>query len=283
MTSLIAASSSIPLNAQSFVSNTEYITNSVVLTLLATGVIVYWAWRATRRMELVPSAPQNLFEALVEVLYDMFDGIVGHHMAKRVFCLLASLFVFILIANWCALLPGVGSIGWGHPAPGILPFAVDHVDVPLLRPTTADMNMTLAMAAVFMVLWLWWSLAEMGVGGFLSHIFGVKGGLKGMMALMLAPIFLFVGVIEVISIMFRPLSLSLRLYGNVFAGENLLVTMLTLGKQFGFPNWLAYLSSVILPLPFYFLEILIGLLQAVVFALLCAVYIQLSTTHDEAH
>jgi len=97
----------------------------------------------------------------------------------------------------------------------------------------------------------------------------------------LIPVFLFVGVIEVVSIAFRPVSLSLRLFGNVFAGENLLTTMITLGKNLGLPEWVAYPMSIVIPVPFYFLELLVGLLQAAVFMLLCAVYIQLSTSHDE--
>jgi F-type H+-transporting ATPase subunit a len=101
------------------------------------------------------------------------------------------------------------------------------------------------------------------------------------MAMLLAPIFFFVGIIEIVSIGFRPVSLSLRLFGNIFAGENLLITMITLGKTLGVPGWLSAIISVIVPIPFYFLELLVGLLQAMVFVLLCAVYIQLSTTHDE--
>jgi F-type H+-transporting ATPase subunit a len=81
--------------------------------------------------------------------------------------------------------------------------------------------------------------------------------------------------------MFRPIALSLRLFGNVFAGENLLTTMIGIGKQAGLPDWAAAIASVTLPIPFYFLELLIGVLQAAVFTLLCAVYIQLSTSHDE--
>jgi F-type H+-transporting ATPase subunit a len=132
-----------------------------------------------------------------------------------------------------------------------------------------------------MIFWLYWSLTEVGVKNFLSHIFGVKGGLTGFMALILIPVFLFVGVIEVVSMAFRPVSLSLRLYGNVFAGENLLSTMITLGNQLQLPSWVSYIMSVTIPLPFYFLEILVGLLQAAVFMLLCSVYIQLSTAHEE--
>ena len=80
---------------------------------------------------------------------------------------------------------------------------------------------------------------------------------------------------------FRPVSLSLRLFGNVFAGETLLTSMITLGKQLQLPDWANYLMSISIPIPFYFLELLVGLLQAAVFMLLCAVYIQLSTSHDE--
>jgi F-type H+-transporting ATPase subunit a len=143
------------------------------------------------------------------------------------------------------------------------------------------MNTTLGLACVFMIFWFIWTIQEVGPVSFLKHIFGVKGGVKGFMAYALMPIFFFVGLIEVISILIRPVSLSLRLFGNVFAGENLLNTMMTMGATLHFPLWLAHATSVILPIPFYFLELLIGALQAFVFALLCAVYLNLSTSHDE--
>jgi len=85
----------------------------------------------------------------------------------------------------------------------------------------------------------------------------------------------------VVSIAFRPVSLSLRLFGNIFAGENLLTAMINLGNDLGLPTWVSYIFSVTIPVPFYFLEILVGMLQALVFMLLCSVYIQLSTSHDE--
>jgi len=278
MSFLFPIAADIPLYADKFVLEVDWLTNSILVSLLVMGIVLFLARRATREVKLVPDGPQNRFEAIVETLYDTVEEIVGPHMVSKVFSLLATLFIFILVANWFALLPGVGSIGFGERT-GFL--TVPVIDVPILRPTTADLNMTLAMALVFMVMWLYWSIGEMGAGGFLKHMFGVKGGLKGLMAVALVPIFFMVGVIEVVSIAFRPVSLSLRLFGNVFAGENLLVTMLTLGKKLGLPDFLAYVSSVLLPIPFYFLELLIGLLQAMVFVLLCAVYITLSTTHDE--
>jgi len=254
----------------------DWLSNSIFVSAIVSLLIIWFARKATRQMSVVPGPAQNFFEAVVQSLYETIEGIVGHHMVARVFSLLATLFIFIIVANWFALLPGVGSIGWGHESTHGF-----EVTAPLLRPTTADLNMTLAMATVFMIFWLYWSLSEVGVKNFLNHIFGVKGGLTGIMALVLIPVFLFVGVIEVVSIAFRPVSLSLRLFGNVFAGENLLTTMITLGKNLGLPEWLAYPMSIVIPVPFYFLELLVGLLQAAVFMLLCAVYIQLSTSHDE--
>lgn len=257
-----------------------WLTNSIFVSILVSVFVIWVCRRATSRLTLIPGQRQNSFESVVQALYDMLEEIVGKHMIGRTFALLATLFIFILASNWFALLPGVGSIGWGDAKPGFLR-SLPSVETPLLRPTTADLNMTLAMAFVFMVLWLYWSLSEMGVKNFLNHLFGVKGGLKGAMALILIPIFFFVGVIEVVSILFRPVSLSLRLFGNVFAGENLLATMIMLGKDMNMPEWLAYIASVTIPIPFYFLELLVGVLQATVFMLLCAVYIQLATTHDE--
>ncbi|MGC1479235.1 MAG: F0F1 ATP synthase subunit A [Chthoniobacterales bacterium] len=274
----------IPLGAQSFwdemvnVPFLEWLTNSIVVSVIVVATIIFLARRATRRMQLVPTGTQNVFEAVISMLYTMLEGIVGKHMIAKTFSLLATLFIYILISNWFGLMPGVGSIGWGE---RIGPLSLESAEVPLLRPGTADLNTTLGMAAVFMVMWLYWSISELGVGGSLKHIFGTKGGLTGVMALALAPVFFVVGLIEVVSIGFRPVSLSLRLFGNVFAGENLLSTMITLGETLGLPTFLAYISSIIIPIPFYFLELLIGLLQALVFTLLCAVYIQLSTTHEE--
>lgn len=257
-----------------------WLTNSILVSIFISAFVIWLCRRATRNMLLVPSPLQNGFELVVESLYDMLEEIVGKHMIARTFSFLATLFIFILASNWFGLLPGVGSIGWGEHSPGRF-LNLPHVDTPLLRPTTADLNMTLAMALIFMLLWLYWSLSEVGLKNFLLHLFGVKGGLKGLMAFVLAPIFFFVGLIEVISILFRPVSLSLRLYGNVFAGENLLSSMIMIGRELGLPAWVAALASITIPIPFYFLELLVGVLQALVFMLLCAVYIQLSTSHDE--
>jgi len=285
MTFLSFIAAGVSLDAPNFsqehlgVSYLEWLTNSIVATFIVVATIIVLARQATRRLEVIPGPSQNFFEAIMVILYDTLEGIVGKHMVHKVFSLLATLFIFIVTANWFGLLPGVGSIGWGE-VTGSFRY-VPHVDVPILRPTTADLNMTLGMAVIFMCFWAYWTIQEVGLIGFLKHEFGPKGGLTGVMGALLIPIFFFVGILEMVSIGFRPVSLSLRLFGNVFAGESLLTTMITLGQTLGLPTWVSAIVSVIVPIPFYFLELLVGLLQALVFVLLCAVYIQLSTSHDE--
>jgi F-type H+-transporting ATPase subunit a len=266
----------VPITAEPPISTLPYLTNSILVAGICTVILLILARNATRKMELVPRKTQNLFEALVEGLYETLEGIVGRHMIARTFSLLATIFIFILTANWFGLLPGVGTIGFGE---RIGPLASAHVIHPLLRPASADLNMTLSIAGLFMVVWLYWTFTETGPIQFLKHTFGPKGGLTGLLKALLIPVFIFVGLIELISIAFRLVSLSMRLYGNIFAGENLLHAMGSLGDKL--PGVLAPLSSVLLPLPFYFLELLVGLIQAFVFMLLCAVYVQLSTTHEE--
>lgn len=272
--SLLAA---VPLNPEPLFG---FVTNSIVVALIVMGLILWFTSMATRRMEMIPGQKQNLVESVVEFVLNELEGILGRKIAMKVFPLLATIFIFILVTNWSALFPGVGSIGFGEKTGGIT-LDVSQPYAPLFRPATADLNMNLGMAAVFMIVWLFISIQEVGLKGFLHHIFGAKGGMTGLLGLLMAVIFFIVGIIEVISIVFRPVSLSLRLFGNVFAGETLLHTMAELGETMGWPDWLAFIGRVTLPIPFYFMELLVGLVQAIVFTLLCAVYVQLSTAHDE--
>ena len=240
--------------------------------LLVLGIVFFFSRAATRNMSLVPHKAQNLFEFIIEFLYDRVEGIVGVKQAKLAFPLLGTLFIYILVSNWFGLIPGVGTIGFNISAGG-------EVHDPLLRPPTADLNGTLALALSAFVVWIYLTLKEVGVWGFIVHTFGPKGGLKGFMGIVVGLVFLFVGVIEIVSIVLRPMTLSVRLYGNIFAGESVLHTLGgLLDKSGGFAS---FAGSVLIPFPFYFMELLVGLLQAIVFTLLCSVYIQLSTTHDD--
>jgi F-type H+-transporting ATPase subunit a len=244
------------------------ITNSMIITWAVAILLIGFAQYATRNIREIPEGAQNFWEWLVESLHDFLEGIIGPGLVKKTFWFFATIFIFILATNWFSLIPGVGSIGWGIPdATGHL----HHIDRPILRGANADLNMTLAMAMVFFACWLVWALQSNGPGGFLLHIFGPKGETAGLLKILMIFVFVVVGVLEVISILFRPVSLSFRLFGNIFAGENLLETMATLNPYFG---WL-------LALPFYFLEIMVGLVQALVFMLLTAVFTLLICEHEE--
>lgn len=260
-----------------------FVTSSTAVALIVLGGILYFARKATINMQLVPASAksaQNVFELLVEFLFGRVESIVGPKLAPKAFPLLATLFIFILVSNWFGLLPGVGTIGWGH-GHGFLTIGSGAHDMtdPILRPPTSDLNMTIGLAITAFLVWLYITIREIGVWGFVKHTFGSKGGLKGFMGIVVAGVFLFVGAIELVSIAIRPLTLSVRLYGNVFAGESVIHAMSTMLDNAG--PILSFLGSILLPLPFYFMELLVGLLQAMVFTLLCAVYIQLSTTHDD--
>jgi F-type H+-transporting ATPase subunit a len=274
---IIFAAGEITVQPNTLFPSLGWFTNSFVFTVIVTGLIIIAARAATRKMNLVPTGAQNFIEALVETLYDTFENIVGRHMIAKVFPVIATLFIFICAANWIGLVPGVGTIGWGKPGPGL--FSLAEIDRPLLRPADADLNMTLGMAVMFMILWFFWTLRDVGLLGFLKENFAPKGQVGGWLGPFLIVIFLFVGCIEILSILLRPVSLSLRLFGNIFAGETLLHTMTSLGLQLPVPlNWIA---AVLFPLPFFFLELLVGVLQALVFSALCGVYIRLSTGHAE--
>ena len=242
------------------------ITNSMIACwIVAAGLIVFGQF-ATRQMKVVPDGIQNFWEWLVEGLYTFLEDIIGSHLVKRTFWFFASIFIFILTANWLGLVPGVGTIGWGHhDSRGFV------IDQPLLRGANADVNLTLAMALVFFACWLIWAMEEVGPLGFLKELFAPKGDTAGPMKLIMVVVFFASGCLEIISILFRPVSLSFRLYGNVFAGENMLETMSTLVPHLG---WL-------LPVPFYFLELLVGIVQALVFMLLTAVFTLLICKHEE--
>jgi len=243
------------------------ITNSMRVTWIVAAGIIVFAQIATRNIKPIPSGIQNFWEWLVEGLHNFLESIIGPELVRKTFWFFATIFIFILFVNWFGLIPGVGTIGWGHydPSTGF------HVDRPLLRGGNADLNMTTAMAAVFFALWLVWAIQAQGVGGFLKHLFAPKGETTGVLKVLMAVIFFMVGWLEVISILFRPVSLSFRLYGNIYAGESILEAMSTM-----VPLWLAWLP----PIPFYFMEILVGVVQALVFMLLTAVFTMLITQHD---
>lgn len=245
------------------------ITNSIIMVWLAVGLILIFCRIATGKMTMVPVGIQNFAEWAVESLYKFLESLMGEHLANRTFWFFGSIFFFILTSNYLGLIPGVGTVG-----SNILDANGEVIGfLPWLRGGNADINMTAAMAFTFALLWFYWAITENGFKGFLAHLFAPKG-VKGILFWLLVPLFLFVGVLEIISVAIRPVALSFRLFGNIYGGEQTLETLMTLA-----PKWGAFLPA----LPFYFVKLLVGFVQALVFTLLCAIFLKLICDHGDEH
>ncbi len=239
------------------------ITNSIVTSWVFSLVIILVFRLVAKKPRLIPTRGQVVVESLIGTIRDIVEPIVGKHMIKHTFPLLLGFFTFILLHNWSGLIPGVGTFGFYD--------EYGHLNY-WYRPANADLNTTLALALVSFAAWLYFIFRYAGPKVILYDLFGNKANKNDVptaLYYVLFLIFILVGFIEIISIMLRPVSLSFRLFGNMFGGENLLTTI-------------TGLASYIVPVPFYFLEILIGLVQALVFTLLVSVYIGLICNHEGA-
>ncbi len=238
------------------------ITNSMATGWAVSALMVAVILFILRKPQVLPTKSQAVFESILETLHDLFEPIVGKKAFPFVFPLLVTFFIFILFHNWMGLLPGVGTIGWGHTVDGHF-----HLTHPWIRPHNADFNGTIALALVSFGAWLITILRFAGPKLILKDLFGNKADkaeTPGWLYPALSLVFLVVGFIEIMSIVIRPVTLSVRLFGNVYGGENLLH-----GTGFIFV--------------FYFMELLVGLIQALVFTLLTSVYIGLICNHGDDH
>jgi F-type H+-transporting ATPase subunit a len=242
------------------------ITNSMIISWIVGLGLIIFVQVTTFRMKPIPDGAQNFLEWLVESLYGFLEGLLGRRLVDRTFWFFATIFIFILAANWFGLIPGAGTVGRGHMTPHGF-----KIDQPLFRGANADVNLTMAMALVFFACWIFWAIRENGPLGFLKELFAPKGESSGLLKVVLVVVFFAVGCLEIVSILFRPVSLSFRLYGNIFAGENMLEAMSNLVPALG---WL-------IPIPFYFMELLVGFVQALVFMLLTAVFTLLICPQEE--
>jgi F-type H+-transporting ATPase subunit a len=255
-----------------------HITNSMFMMFLVMAAILIVFTIIARGAKFIPGRAQSVVEMIVEFILDLVEGTAGRRVGRRIFPLIAGLFIFILFANFSGLLPGVGTIlldnkdETTHVSDATLTTGAESTGAteehesagtPILRPPTADLNMTLAMSLLTFVVVQIAGVSAHGLGGRLKH--------------MADPPFLF--PIEVISELSRIISLSARLFGNVFAGEVLL------GVMYGMANAIKIaLVPVLFPVVFIFLEVLFGTIQALVFALLTLIYITLAAAgHDDEH
>ena len=240
------------------------ITNSMATGWVISSILLFVLIVLVGRPKILPSKGQAVFESILEALRELLEPIVGKKAFPAAFPLLVTFFIFILVHNWMGLFPGVGTIGRGY---GEHWWNIEHMTVPLIRPFNSDFNGTIALAAISFGAWLIIVLKYAGLKLLIKDLFGNKADKSetpGWLYPILTLVFIVVGFIEVMSIMIRPVTLSVRLFGNVFGGENLLH-----GTGFLFI--------------FYFMELLVGLIQALVFTLLTSVYIGLICNHGDDH
>jgi F-type H+-transporting ATPase subunit a len=251
------------------------ISNSVVCTWIVAAIILVTVRLTTwKSIKEVPSGMQNLMEALVEGWENFMGDVLDPKVTRWVFPFATTFFIFILLSDYVDLIPGVGTIGFGTPAQhSLMPFAIENVHRPFFRPPTTDANLTVAMTAVFLVMSLFWAVRYNGFFGFIKHVFGVKVKTNKWVFPIISLLFLFIGVMEAVSIFFaRPVALAMRLYGNVFAGE----TMLDMGLHI--KSWL---GSLAITTVVYFYETFVCGVQAFVFALLVVAFVGTMCSHAE--
>lgn len=270
------------------------ITNSLLTTWVVMALLTLFSLKATWKMRLIPTGFQLFAEIVVGGLYDFFSSVVGIHI-KKFFPFIATLFIYILVANWVGLLPGVGTIGFFHaPKKEVqvrelaipnLPKALDteikygtpevvlesegletNAEVakegekepaftPLFRAATADLNMTIALAIVSIIAMQYFGFKTLGM-----HYSGRFVSFKD-------PITFAVGLLEIMSDLSKVLSFAFRLFGNIFAGEVLLAVI-------------AFIMPFIVPLPFLAMELFVGIIQALVFSMLSAAFFSMAVSHE---
>ena len=248
------------------------VTNSLINSWLAVIIIVILALVIRLKSANIPKGIQNYAELILEGAFNLADSVTGSRTKTLKFLpLVLPLFIFILINNWLGLLPGVGSIGLIANEHGKLVF------IPFLRGATADLNTTLALAIMAVIFTHIFGVVMVNAWSHLNRFIGLNLFLeiprqiiaeKDYKILFINPIKFFVGIIEVVGELAKIASLSFRLFGNIFAGEVLLGAM-------------AAIFAFFLPIPFIFLEIIVGIIQALIFAMLTLVFMTIMTTGHE--
>jgi F-type H+-transporting ATPase subunit a len=240
------------------------VTNAMINAWVALAFFVGFAAAIKAKVRMIPKGLQNVAEWIMELMLSYCDQVThDRKKSERFFPLVGTLFLFIVVSNWMGILPGIGSIGMWLQMHG-------HIElVPIFRPVNSDLNMTLAMGITAVAASHVFGIIGIGffkhIGKFIQLGKVFKSIAKGPMAILTAIIEFFVGLLEIISEIAKMVSLSLRLFGNIFAGEVLLTVM-------------AGLIAWLVPTPFMALELIVGIIQATVFAMLALVYLEVATS-----
>lgn len=231
-------------------------TNSYLLSLVVFVLLLAMAFSLRNKILLVPGKLQSIFELLTEQLLALMDGLLGdRRKSEKYFPVVATVFLFILLSNWLGLFPGVGSLMIQEA--GEIGHEVKFI--PMFRAPGADLNFTIALAMVSMLFVQVFGILALGFKKYAHKFFTLKN-----------PIYTFVGLLELLSEFVKIISFSFRLFGNVFAGEVLL-------------GIVGFLVPYAVPLPFLFLEVFVGFIQAFIFSMLTLVFIAMSVTDHEEH
>ncbi len=254
------------------VSFLAWFTNTFLLSLVAGAIVIAFFLIATRRPKIIPGRLQNGVEWAFQMLLNLCEEVAGKKNGRKFFPIVASMFLYILISNWFSVLPGIDTIGVKNAslegckgvnsAGAFLTGHLSNCITPWLRPPTTDLNFTIALSIITVIMTQFYGFRILGwrlqVGRYITLSEG--------------PIGLVVGIMEFFLELVRLISLSFRLFGNVFAGDVLLLVM-------------SFISVGVGSLPFYFLELFVGFIQAFVFAFLTLLYFTLGTTahgHEDA-
>jgi F-type H+-transporting ATPase subunit a len=242
------------------------ITNSMICTWIVAGLILIIVRATTpKNIREIPSGMQNVLEALVEGWGSLMGDILDTRVTRWVFPFAATFFIFIIMSNFVDLIPGVGSIGAYH----------NGTFTPFFRPPTTDANLTVAMAGIFLVMSLYWAVRYNGFWGLIKHVFGVKIEMNKWLLPLLVLMFLFIGVMDLVSILFaRPVALAMRLYGNIYAGSTIM------DMTFHMKSWF---WSILLSVVAYGYDAFECLVQAFVFAILVVAFVGTLCSHAEEH
>ena len=246
------------------------VTNSLLNSWLVVLVVIIFGLLIRKKIKLVPKGLQNAFEMIIEAFLNIFDGVTNSRAKSLKFApLVLSFFFFVLLNNWLGTFPGVGSIGQ------IVQTGHERIFIPYFRGGTADLNTTLALAIIGVVASHIFGIMALGLWHHFNKFINLKAFLeipkkirKDPSIIIVNPIKAFVGIIEIIGEAAKVASLSFRLFGNIFAGEVLLASM----------------SAILawgMPIPFMLLEVIVGLIQALIFAILILIYLSINTTQEE--
>jgi F-type H+-transporting ATPase subunit a len=226
------------------------ITNALILTLVVFILLGVVSLIFRRKLALVPGRFQNVFEFIIDNVLDMMEPLYGSkRKAEKYLPWIATFFIFILFSNWLGLVPGVGSIGIKH----------GEVITPLLRAPASDLNFTLALAFISVIIIQVFGVMALGPKIHFSKFFDFRG-----------PIKFFIGILELVSEIAKIISFSFRLFGNVFAGEVLLIII-------------GFLVPYVIPVPFLIFEVFVGFMQAFVFSMLTMVFVAMAIKEDSSH